>query len=78
MYTKHAQKDAQKLSVAGLKEKAPTLLMIVEKNPFQNPPPFEELVGDVAVSEKVKKLGCRVAPVQPLDGNFVGPVKNFV
>jgi len=49
MYTKHAQKDAQKLSAAGLKEKAPTLLMIVEKNPWKNHPPCEELVGDVAV-----------------------------
>jgi toxin YoeB len=46
-YTKQAQKDAKKISAAGLKEKAESLLHLISKNPFQNPPPFEKLVGDM-------------------------------
>ncbi|MGE3298179.1 MAG: Txe/YoeB family addiction module toxin [Porticoccaceae bacterium] len=48
IYTKQAQKDAQKLASSGLKEKAKELLKIVESNPYQNPPPYEKLVGDLA------------------------------
>jgi len=48
LYTKHAQKDAQRLSAAGLKEKAQALLLVVRENPFQNPPPDEKLVGDLS------------------------------
>lgn len=48
VYTKPAQKDAQKLSAAGLKEKAQALLLVLRENPFQNPPPFEKLVGDLS------------------------------
>lgn len=48
VYTKQAQKDAKKLSSAGLRSKAEELLAVLEKNPFQNPPPFEKLVGDLA------------------------------
>lgn len=48
LYTKQAQKDARKLASAGLKPKAEGLLKILESNPFQNPPPFEKLVGDLA------------------------------
>jgi toxin YoeB len=48
VYTNQAQKDAKKLSAAGLKKKAQTLLSILEKNPYQNPPPYEKLVGDLA------------------------------
>lgn len=47
-FTKQAQKDARKLAASGLKEKALDLLRIVEANPFQNPPPYEKLVGDLA------------------------------
>jgi Txe/YoeB family toxin of toxin-antitoxin system len=46
-YSKFAVKDAKKLSAAGLKDKAQALLDIIEANPFQNPPPFEKLVGDL-------------------------------
>ena len=46
-YTKQAQKDAKKLSVAGLRSKAETILEILKKNPFQTSPPFEKLVGDL-------------------------------
>ena len=48
IYTRHAQKDAQKLSAAGLKEKTQALLMVLHKNPFQNPPPYERLLGDLS------------------------------
>ncbi len=48
VYTKQAQKDAKKIATAGLKPKAEKLLEILSKNPFQTPPPFEKLVGDVS------------------------------
>ena len=48
VYTKQAQKDAKKLTAAGLKDKAIGLLEILKTDPFQNPPPFEKLVGDLA------------------------------
>ncbi|WP_173064549.1 Txe/YoeB family addiction module toxin [Sulfurimicrobium lacus] len=47
VYTKQAQNDAKKLAAAGLKQKAQELLAILVANPFQNPPPFEKLVGDL-------------------------------
>ena len=46
-FTKQAQKDARKLASAGLKPKAQELLEILASNPFQNPPPYEKLVGDL-------------------------------
>jgi toxin YoeB len=46
-FTKQAQKDAKKLSSAGLRPKAEVLLEILRKNPFQNPPPYEKLIGDL-------------------------------
>ena len=48
VYTKQAQKDAKKLAASGLKEKARALLEVLEANPYQNPPPYEKLVGDLA------------------------------
>jgi len=48
LFTKQAQKDARKLASSGLKSKAEMLLKILESDPFQNPPPFEKLVGDLA------------------------------
>lgn len=48
VFAKQAQKDAQKLSAAGLKNKAQELLQIIEANPYQNPPPYEKLVGDLS------------------------------
>lgn len=47
VFTKQAQKDAQKLAAAGLKSKAEALLALLRENPFQNPPPYEKLVGDL-------------------------------
>jgi Txe/YoeB family toxin of toxin-antitoxin system len=48
VYTKPAQKDAEKLAAAGLKPKAEALLAILAENPYQTPPPFEKLVGDLS------------------------------
>lgn len=48
VYTRQAQKDAKKIAVAGLKQKAERLLEILSKNPFQTPPPFEKLIGDLS------------------------------
>ncbi len=48
VYTKQAQKDAKKLASSNLKEKAEELLAVLEENPFQNPPPYEKLIGDLS------------------------------
>jgi Txe/YoeB family toxin of toxin-antitoxin system len=48
VFTRDAQKDAPKLAAAGLKTKAQELLAVLAENPFQNPPPYERLVGDLA------------------------------
>ena len=48
VYAKHAVKDAKKLAASGLKAKAQQLLAILENDPFQNPPPYEKLIGDLA------------------------------
>ena len=48
VYTKQAQKDAERLAAAGLKPKAQALLAILAENPYQTPPPFEKLVGDLS------------------------------
>jgi toxin YoeB len=47
-YTRQAQKDARKAAKAGLRPKIETLLAVLAQNPFQNPPPFKALVGDLA------------------------------
>jgi toxin YoeB len=50
VYAKQAMKDAKKLAASGLKSKAQELLAVLANDPFQNPPPFENLVGDLAVA----------------------------
>lgn len=47
VFTKQAQKDAKKLAASGLKDKAQHLLDLMKEDPYQNPPPFEKLVGDL-------------------------------
>lgn len=47
VYTRQAQKDAKKLARSNLKEKALEMLSLLEQDPFQNPPQFEKLVGDL-------------------------------
>lgn len=48
VFTKQAQKDAKKLASSGLKPMAQILLDILADDPFQNPPPYENLIGDLA------------------------------
>jgi Txe/YoeB family toxin of toxin-antitoxin system len=48
VFAKQALKDAKKLSASGLKPKAMELLEVLAADPFQIPPPFEKLVGDLA------------------------------
>jgi toxin YoeB len=48
VFTKQAQKDAKKLAAAGIRSRAERLLDILRENPYQTPPPFEKLVGDLA------------------------------
>jgi Txe/YoeB family toxin of toxin-antitoxin system len=48
LYTRQAQKDAKRLAASGLKEKAQGLLRLLEEDPFQSPPPYEKLVGDLS------------------------------
>ncbi len=48
VFTKQAQRDARKIARSGLKRRAQHLLNILSENPYQSPPPFEKLVGDLA------------------------------
>jgi toxin YoeB len=47
LYTKQANKDARKLSESNLKKKTQKLLEIIENDPFETPPPYEKLIGDL-------------------------------
>ncbi len=71
VYTKQAQKDAKKLASSNLRDKAQTLLDIIQINPFQNPPPYEKLVGDLegAYSRRIN--------IRPLAKVFYGIIANF-
>lgn len=48
VYAKQAQKDAKKLASSGLKKKAQELLGVLKENPFQSPPPYKKLAGDLS------------------------------
>ncbi len=48
VFTSHARKDAKKLSRSGLKPQAEELLALLRRNPYETPPPFEKLVGELA------------------------------
>lgn len=55
VFTKQAQKDAKKIEASNLKAQTQRLLAILALNPFQNPPPYEKLVGDLsgAISRRI-------------------------
>ena len=55
VFTKQAQKDAKKIAASNLKTQTQRLLDILALNPFQNPPPYEKLVGDLsgAISRRI-------------------------
>ncbi|MDP3478374.1 MAG: Txe/YoeB family addiction module toxin [Desulfoprunum sp.] len=48
VFTKQAVKDAKKIAQSGLKPQAERLLEILKNNPYQNPPPYEKLLGDLS------------------------------
>ena len=48
VYTRQAQRDARRITAAGLRGKAEKLIEILSQNPYQAPPSFEKLVGDLA------------------------------
>jgi Txe/YoeB family toxin of toxin-antitoxin system len=48
VFTQQAQKDAKKLNAAGLRPRAEQLLLLLAENPYQYPPPYEKLLGDLA------------------------------
>lgn len=48
VFLRQAQKDAKKLAATGLRSRTKRLLNILRENPYQTPPPFEKLVGDLA------------------------------
>jgi toxin YoeB len=47
VFTKQAQRDAKKIARSGLKPQASKLLEVLQNNPYQKPPPYEKLVGDL-------------------------------
>ena len=48
VYTIQAQRDARKIAPSGLKPRVERLLLLLKENPYQTPPPFEKLVGDLS------------------------------
>lgn len=48
VFTNQAQKDAKKISASGLRDKTEEILNIIKSDPFQNPPTFEKLIGDLS------------------------------
>jgi toxin YoeB len=48
VFTRQAKKDARKIASAGLRPKVETMLKVLGTNPYQSPPPFEKLLGDLA------------------------------
>ena len=48
VFTKQAQKDAKKLKAAGLKPKAEKLIALLRQNPYETPPRYEKLIGDLS------------------------------
>jgi Txe/YoeB family toxin of toxin-antitoxin system len=47
VYTNQAKKDAKKLKGSSLAQKAKELLKVIAENPYEDPPPFEALIGDL-------------------------------
>ena len=68
VYAEQARKDAKKLAAQGLKPKAEHPLSILKANPYQTPPPFEKLVGDLSGANS-RRINIKLRLVyQILDG----------
>ena len=65
VFAKQALKDSKKLAASGLKQKAQELIVVIAKDPLQNPPPYEKLVGDLAgaYSRRINIQHCMVYEV---------------
>jgi toxin YoeB len=48
VYTRQAQRDARKIAAAGLRPKAEKLIEVLSRNPYQTPPTFEKMLGDLS------------------------------
>lgn len=68
VFTRQAQKDARKLAAAGLRQNAEELLSILTKNPYQFPPHYEKLVGDLAGAYSHRINIQRTNPIQNCKG----------
>jgi len=68
--SRQAQKDLQKLKQTGLTKAAKELVVILKNNPFQNPPPFEKLVGNLA-GKYSRRLNIKHRLVYMVTGNTV-------
>jgi toxin YoeB len=64
--TKQAQKDAKKLVACGFQGKAKSLLAVLQENPYQNPPPYEKLVGKLS-SEYSRRINLQHRLVYQVD-----------
>lgn len=65
VFTKHAKRDAKKLARSGLKPQAERILNILKEDPYQTPPPYEKLIGDLsgACSRRINiqhRLVCQI------------------
>ena len=67
--TKRALKDAKKISRCGLKSKVEDLIQVLKINPYQNPPPYEKLTGDLAQMYS-KRINIKHRLVYQVDNNL--------
>lgn len=59
VFSRHALQDAKKLTSAGLRAKAEDLLAVIAADPFQNPPPYEKLVGDLTAGAYSRRINSQ-------------------
>ena len=67
--TKRALKDAKKISNSGLKNKVEDLIQVLKTNPYQNPPPYEKLTGDLAQMYS-RRINIKHRLVYEVDNNL--------
>jgi Txe/YoeB family toxin of toxin-antitoxin system len=69
VYTAQAQKDAKKLNMCGLRGNVDKLLQILAVNPFQNPPPYKKLLGEMVglYSRRINRQHRLVYEIIPAD-----------
>ena len=65
VYTKDSIKDIEKLKGANLNKKVLALIEIIKNNPFQTPPPYEKLVGDLQGLYSKNKYKTQISVSDP-------------